>query len=208
MYRVAAFALEALHDVADLVADRGVGTAVVAAPDGFEASLIPWLVDLTPDGALVLRGHVARGNPLVGLAGTAGVAGLVIVDVVDGYVSPSWYPSKAEHHRVVPTWNYLAVHLHGRLRMVDDTAWTSDVVRRLTDRHEADMAAPWSVDDAPAEFIERMLGAIVGCEFLVERVEGKAKLSQNRPEEDVRGVVAGLAERPRGVELAARMSPN
>ena len=111
------------------------------------------------------------------------------------YVSPSFYPSKAEHGKTVPTWNYDLVHVHGTLRAHDDEAWLERVVRDLTARHEAHLPSPWSVDDAPAAFVGRMVRAIVGLEIEVSRVEAKRKLSQNRAPADVAGVVAGLRER-------------
>jgi transcriptional regulator len=110
-------------------------------------------------------------------------------------VSPGFYPSKAEHGRVVPTWNYVTVHVHGRLVVHDDPAWVEDVVRRLTVAHEAAEPDPWSVDDVPRAFLDGQLRAIVGVELLISRVEGKLKLSQNRPPADVDGVVAGLTAR-------------
>jgi transcriptional regulator len=113
-------------------------------------------------------------------------------DLVDGYVSPTWYPSKAEHHQVVPTWNYVSVHVHGSVRVVDDVHWLRDQVGRLTERFEDDMPYPWAVSDAPDDFIAKMLKGIVGLEFHVDRVEGKAKLSQNRSDADRAGVIAGL----------------
>ena len=108
------------------------------------------------------------------------------------YISPGWYESKAEHGRVVPTWNYITAHVYGNLVVHDDPAWVEDLVRRLTAKHESSMAAPWSVDDAPERFVAGQLRAIVGVELAITRIEAKAKLSQNRPEADVAGVVKGL----------------
>ena len=119
----------------------------------------------------------------------------MIVRGPDAYVSPGWYPSKAEHGRVVPTWNYLTAHVHGRLVVHDDPAWVEAVVRRLTERHEAASPTPWSVDDAPAAFVAGQLRAVVGVELVISRVQAKAKLSQNRPSADVDGVIAGLLSR-------------
>jgi transcriptional regulator len=208
MYRVGAFHLDDPAEVATLVTDRGFGTVVVSIADGFEASPLPWVVDADDRGPMSLRGHVARGNPLTRSLAAGDRPALVIVDVVDGYVSPSWYPSKLEHGRVVPTWNYITVHLHGTLRLVDDPTWVRAVVQQLTERHEAAMPRPWSVDDAPADHLDRMLSAIVGCEFTVGRIEAKIKLSQNRPVDDVDGVIAGLHERADGTALAAAMERN
>src|ERR1700732_4779635 len=126
---------------------------------------------------------------------------LAIVRGPDSYVSPSWYAAKAEHGRVVPTWNYLTAHVYGQLLVHDDPAWVEDLVRRLTAKHEnARLASPrqppaWSVDDAPRAFIEGQLRAIVGLELQITRIEAKAKLSQNRPVGDIAGIVDGLAAR-------------
>ncbi len=111
----------------------------------------------------------------------------------DAYVSPSLYPSKREHGRVVPTWNYTSVHVYGRLIVHDDPGWKLDLVRRLTEHHEAGRAQPWAVDDAPPDFIERQLGAIVGLEIAITRIEGKRKLSQNRSAADVEAVAEALS---------------
>ena len=120
---------------------------------------------------------------------------LVIVRGPDAYVSPSWYASKAEHGRVVPTWNYVTAHVYGRLIVHDDPDWVGALVRRLTIRHEADNPLRWSVDDAPASFVAGQLRAIVGVELVISRVEATAKLSQNRPAADIDGVITGLEAR-------------
>jgi transcriptional regulator len=117
---------------------------------------------------------------------------LVIVEGADAYISPSWYASKAEHGRVVPTWNYSTAHVYGRLIVHDDPAWLARQVRRLTELHEAQFEHPWAVDDAPERFIAGQLRAIVGIELVITRIEAKQKLSQNRPHGDIDGVVAGL----------------
>jgi transcriptional regulator len=118
---------------------------------------------------------------------------MVIARGPDAYVSPSAYASKAQHGRVVPTWNYVTVHAYGRLVVHDDPVWVEALVRRLTDHHERGREQPWSVDDAPAKFYAGQLRAIVGVELVIERVEAKFKLSQNRPAADIDGVVATLA---------------
>ncbi len=129
-------------------------------------------------------------------------------------MSPSWYAAKAEHGRVVPTWNYVTAHVYGRLLVHDDPAWVEDVVRRLTAKHEAarltapDQPPAWSVDDAPRAFIEGQLRAIVGLELQITRIEAKAKLSQNRPVGDVAGIVAGLSAREDRRSAAAVESAN
>ena len=120
---------------------------------------------------------------------------LAIIQGADAYISPSWYASKAEHGRVVPTWNYSTAHVYGNLVVHDDPAWLAGQVRRLTDVNEAGFDHPWSVDDAPERYISGQLRAIVGLELVITRIEAKAKLSQNRPDADIDGVVAGLAAR-------------
>jgi transcriptional regulator len=113
----------------------------------------------------------------------------------DAYISPSAYATKREHGRVVPTWNYVTAHIYGRLVIHDDPAWVESLVRRLTEKHEAQSAEPWSVDDAPATFVAGQLRAIVGVELVISRIEAKAKLSQNRSQADVEGVITSLEAR-------------
>src|ERR1700712_3796021 len=181
---------EADEDVVrELLTGGSVADLVTVGPDGLQATLIPFLYDpdLASHGSLV--GHLPRPNDQWGdVAGPA----LAIVRGPDAYISPSWYASKAEHGRVVPTWNYVSVHLHGTLQVHDDATWLADHVRRLTEKYEASRRPSWSVDDAPERYIEGMLRGIVGIEPRISRIEAKAKLSQNRPDADVLGVVAGL----------------
>ncbi|TAM14761.1 MAG: FMN-binding negative transcriptional regulator, partial [Rhodanobacter sp.] len=120
---------------------------------------------------------------------------LVIFRGPHGYVSPNWYPTKHETGREVPTWNYAVVHVHGRLKVIEDATWLRALLERLTDRHEASEPAPWHVGDAPEDHIEKSLRAIVGIEIAIERIEGKFKLSQNHPERNRLGVIAGLRRR-------------
>jgi len=192
MYIPAHFAADEAT-VGELLRNHGAADLVTLTAEGLAATLLPfvYLPEAGEHGAL--HGHVARNNtqwklPAVGEA-------LVIVRGPDAYISPSWYASKAEHGRVVPTWNYLTAHVYGRLVVHDDPDWTEDLVRRLTAKHEGGREHPWSVDDAPRAFIEGQLRAIVGIELLISRIEAKAKLSQNRPPADVDGVIRGLRER-------------
>ena len=174
---------EMLHD---LVA----GDLVTSTDDGLAATFLPLLYAPSVGDHGSLLGHVARNNEV--WRGQPVGEALVIVHGPDAYISPSWYPSKAEHGRVVPTWNYVTLHVHGRLVVHDDAAWVEDLVRRLTDRHERGRERPWSVDDAPTDYVAGQLRAIVGVEVVITRVEGKAKLSQNRSATDIDGVTAGL----------------
>jgi transcriptional regulator len=185
--------------VEDLLFKHGAADLITLTEDGLLATMLPfaYLPSVGEHGALY--GHVARNNdqwrkPAQGES-------LAIIRGPDSYVSPSWYAAKAEHGRVVPTWNYLTAHVYGRLIVHDDPAWVEDVVRRLTAKHEAARLAspgqrmPWSPDDAPRKFIEGQLRAIVGLELQITRIEAKAKLSQNRPATDIPGIVDGLAAR-------------
>ena len=189
MYVPAHFAMQDAA-VRELLENHGAADLVTATADGLVATMLPFVFDPDAGEHGALLGHVARNNDqwrqeVVGEA-------LVIVRGPDAYVSPGWYASKAEHGRVVPTWNYVTAHVYGRLVVHDDAAWVEQLVRRLTAKHEAAMAHPWSVDDAPERFVAGQLRAIVGVELQVTRIEAKAKLSQNRPEPDVAGVIAGL----------------
>ncbi len=202
----------------ELLARHGAADLITLTADGLLATMLPFAYEqgayeqgAYEQGAYeqgagqqgpgwgALYGHVARNNdqwrrPALGES-------LAIVRGPDAYVSPSWYAAKAEHGRVVPTWNYVTAHVYGRLVVHDDPAWVSDVVRRLTAKHEAArLAGPgqspeWTVDDAPRAFIDGQLRAIVGLELQITRIEAKAKLSQNRPVADIAGVVSGLFAR-------------
>ncbi|MFW5418535.1 FMN-binding negative transcriptional regulator [Nocardiopsis sp. CNT-189] len=196
MYIPTAFAAPGPEAVAGLLRDSGAADLVTRTADGFDATPVPFVHDPRPRPHGRLLGHLARNNPQwrAGLGG--GAPALVIVRGPDAYVTPTWYASKREHGRTVPTWNYVTAHLHGRLVAHDDPAWTEDAVRRLTLLHEAGRAEPWSVDDAPRRFTEGQLRAIVGVEVLIERVEAKWKLSQNRSGADRDGVEAGLRADP------------
>jgi transcriptional regulator len=179
---------------------------VTMTSDGLVATFLPFVFDPAAGERGALLGHLARNNdqwrrPAVGEA-------LVVVHGPDAYVSPNWYATKAEHGRVVPTWNYLTAHVYGELRVHDDVEWLDALVRRLTDRHEAGEPAPWSVDDAPAAFVAGQLRAIVGVELVISRVEAKVKMSQNRPPADVAGVTAGLDARGDTATAAAMRSAN
>jgi transcriptional regulator len=162
-------------------------TLVSTGADGLTADHVPVEYDVA---SRTLRGHVARANPLWQQADGQPV--LAIFSGPQAYVSPSWYPSKASTHKVVPTWNYTVVHAHGRLQAVEQAPWLHALVTRLTDHHEAPRAAPWAVADAPDDYVQQMLRAIVGIQIPVERLIGKWKVSQNRSEPDRLGVAAGL----------------
>ena len=186
----------------DMAAGVGVGHLISSVGGVIESSFVPFLVDRA-DKDVVVRAHLARANTHHAAIG-AGAEALLVVTGPDAYVSPNWYPSKAEHGKVVPTWNYSLVHLRGVLRVVDDRGVLLDIVRRLTDRHESTQVQPWSIDDAPADYIDAQLRAIVGVEMVVTSVEGKAKLSQNRSDSDREGVRRGLTAGDSSQQAVAR----
>jgi transcriptional regulator len=179
--------------VGELLHRHGAADLVTLTAEGLVATMLPFIYEPGGGDLGALHGHLARNNPQWKLPAEGD--SLAIVRGPDAYISPAWYASKAEHGRVVPTWNYVTAHVYGRLVVHDDAAWTEDLVRRLTAKHEASRARPWSVDDAPPEFIAGQLRAIVGVELLITRIEAKAKLSQNRPAADVDGVIEGLRAR-------------
>lgn len=171
----------------DLLREITVGQLVTATEQGPMATMLPWAVD---DENNTLVGHMARPNaqwqmPWQGQA-------LVIAEGPNGYVSPSWYATKAETGRVVPTWDYVVVQVYGDLVVHDDHAWVDAAVRRLTDRHEQQRVEPWSVADAPADYIDGQLRGIVGIEVRIDRVEAAVKMSQNKSAADASGVLAGF----------------
>jgi transcriptional regulator len=185
--------------VGELLHHHGAADLITVTADGLVATMLPFMYVPESGARGALHGHVARNNPQWKLPARG--EAMAIVRGPDAYISPAWYASKAEHGRVVPTWNYVTAHVYGELIVHDDPAWTEDLLRRLTAKHEAGSAHPWSVDDAPPEYIAGQLRAIVGVELAITRIEAKAKLSQNRPEADVDGVITGL--RARGDERSA-----
>jgi transcriptional regulator len=189
MYLPRHFAEERLDVLHAAMTDHPLGLLVTHGAAGLDANPVPFMVDATRGPFGTLRAHVARANPLWK---DAGGEVLVMFQGPQAYVSPGWYASKAEHGKVVPTWNYIVVQARGVLRAFDDAAWLRDFVGTLTDRHEAGREKPWQVGDAPDDFIAQTLKAIVGIEVELTALVGKWKVSQNRPAADREGVVRGL----------------
>jgi transcriptional regulator len=185
--------------VRKLLLKHGAVELITSTPSGLRATMLPMIYVAPSDGAAeaaevdglgLLRGHFARKNdhwrqPVIGEA-------MAIVRGPDAYVTPTWYATKREHGRVVPTWNYITAHVYGELTIHDEPAWVEENVRLLADKHEALRNPQWEVDDAPPEFISGQLRAIVGVELRISRIEAKFKLSQNRSSDDVDGVIEGL----------------
>lgn len=186
---------ESRREVLDALIDaQTFGSLVTHGPNGLDANHLPFEYDAARGPLGTLRAHVARANPVWREAATAPDA-LVIFQGPAAYISPSWYPSKHETHRQVPTWNYIVVHAHGRIVVHDDEAFLRGLVGRLTRKMEAGEPTPWKMGDAPADYLTQMLGAIVGIEIEVTKLTGKWKLSQNKTPADIRNAGETLLAR-------------
>jgi transcriptional regulator len=208
MYCPAAFRQDDLPSLHAQIQSSGLAIVTSTGAQGLQASHLPLLLEPGEGEFGTLYGHFARANGhWRDLA--AGAEALVVFSGADAYAHPGWYPAKAEHGKVVPTWNYIAVHAWGQAEVFDEPERLLELVSRLSDRHEQGRAQPWAVSDAPRDYIDAMLRAIVGFALPIRRVEGKWKLSQNRSANDQTGVRVGLAtsNNPRDHELAARMNP-
>ena len=203
MYQQHHFQEERLGVMHDLIRAHPLATLVSYSEDGLTANHIPFVLhtDLSERGTL--RGHVAKGNP-IWKGYDKSVEVLAIFQGPQHYVTPAWYPSKKEHGRAVPTWNYVVVHAYGPLTVVDDLDGLLEHLQTLTSQHEKGRDQPWAVSDAPKDYIDRMLKGIIGLELPITRLEGKWKVSQNRPEKDREGVVRGL--KSEGTTSAALMA--
>ncbi|MDB5772365.1 MAG: FMN-binding negative transcriptional regulator [Burkholderia sp.] len=176
-----------------LIHQHPLGALVTLGQDGLNANHIPFEFDPGPAPFGTLRAHVARSNP-VWSDFANDVEAMVLFQGAQAYISPSWYATKQENGKVVPTYNYMVVHAYGPMRVIDDPAWLLGLVERLTGRHEADRAGPWKVSDAPRDYVDKLLGAIVGIEIPVSNLVGKWKVSQNQPPANRAGVARGLQE--------------
>lgn len=173
--------------------DYSFGLLIIADEHGVEANHLPFYFCEEPDSLGYLQCHLARSNPAwKRLQNRRSV--LAVLQGPDAYISPSWYPSKKENGRAVPTWNYLAVHVEGSAQVVEDSGWLKKHLSNLTDQHESGREEPWAVDDAPADFTNHLLKGIVGIEIKIDRITGKLKASQNQPETNRGAVKAALEE--------------
>jgi transcriptional regulator len=199
MYRPDLFRVDDVPSMHALMRARPFATLVSAGTSGLYASHFPTIVkDSEPLG--VVEFHLARANPhWKELA--EGHEALMIFQGPEGYITPNWYPSKAQHGKVVPTWNFAVVHAYGRPEAINDAAWLQQHVTELTAQQERDQAKPWAPSDAPQTFIDAMVRGIVGFRFAITRLEGKWKMNQNREMQDRAGVVQGLDARGRADDL-------
>jgi transcriptional regulator len=193
MYVPASFRENRLEFMHGLIEAHPLGTLVTCGQSGLQASPVPFLLDAASGENGVLRAHMARANPhWKDLPTTAEC--LVIFQGEDGYVTPAWYPGKADTHKVVPTWNYAAVHVRGRPVVMDDADWLERQLIELTRKQEGQRPVPWALTEAPAEFIAAQKKAIIGIEIAIMQIEGKWKMSQNKDVADRRGVIKGMRD--------------
>jgi transcriptional regulator len=190
--------LDVLHQ---LMRRHSLAALITVGSKGLNANHIPLHLDGSAAPWGVLRGHVSRANPLWKDFDPA-IEALAVFSGPQAYITPSWYATKRDTGEAVPTWNYVVVHARGPLRVIEDPAWLRSHVEELTGHKESDFPEPWKVEDAPADYTARLLAGIVGLEIVVSRIEGKWKVSQNQPEANRRGVIAGL-ERGGGAEAPA-----
>jgi transcriptional regulator len=198
MYRPGYFKVEDTAQVHAMLRAQPFAILVTQGSDGLTATHLPTVLKVGADGSLgLIECHIARQNPQWKTYAPERDA-LMIFQGPEAYIRPGWYPTKAEHGKVVPTWNYAAVHAYGRLETVEDKNWLLTHVSELSDQQEAPYAAPWSTADAPPDFLDMLVRGIVGLKLTIHRLEGKLKMSQNRPTGDRAGVAAGLAQRANG----------
>lgn len=191
MYIPADFDIPQIDVMHQLIKQHALGILFTHGSSGLDANHLPFELSTDQSELGVLHAHVSRSNP-VWQDIQDGDEVLVVFRAGDAYISPQWYPSKQEHHQQVPTWNYRAVHAYGTVKIRDDERYVRGVVARLTRTHEATQAEPWKMSDAPKDYLEPMLKAIVGIEIQITRLQGKAKLGQNKEYRDVLGVANAL----------------
>lgn len=204
MYQPPQFREDRIEVQHALVRAHPLGLLISAGPEGIVANPLPFLLDPARSALGTLRAHLARANPQ--WRALSGQSVLVVFQGVDTYVTPSWYETKRQTGKVVPTWNYAIVQARGRVRIIDEQGWLAEQTQDLTDRHEGQRAEPWSVDDAPEAFIAAQLRGIVGLEIEIAEIDGKWKVSQNRPAADRAGVMQGLLDEAAGEREASAMA--
>ncbi len=191
MYLPKSFEQPSVEQMHELIRAYPLASLITHSSDGLCANHVPMHLSATPEPYGLLSGHVPRANPVWRDAGN-GAHVMLIFHGPNAYITPSWYAAKALDGRVVPTWNYTVVHAHGRLRVIDDAQWLRAHLEQLTDQQESSQAHPWAVADAPIDYTDQLMTALIGLEIVIDKLVGKWKLSQNRSAADRAGVVAGL----------------
>ena len=194
MYTPIHFAENRIDAMHDLMKNNSLATVVTLTANGLTANHIPLILLENPQPFGVLQGHVARANPIWREFSTD-VETLAVFQSAEAYIKPAWYATKQETGKVVPTWNYAVVHARGFLQVKDDATWIRAQIERLTAQHEAGSSEPWRITDAPPDYTENLIKALVGIEIVITKLEGKWKVSQNQPVANQTGVIDGLRER-------------
>ena len=204
MYQPPPFREDRVEVLHDLIRTHPLGLLITAGSSGLLANPAPFLIDDEPGPHGRLRAHLARPNPQLSDLAVADTC-LIVFQGPQHYITPSWYATKRETGKVVPTWNYVIVQVRGRPTLVDDATWLRQLLDDLTDRHERARPQPWSVADAPARFVAGQIKGIIGLDIPIDRIEGKWKVSQNRPAADREGVAAGLRDDGGSAEVLAKL---
>ena len=194
MYAPKHFEVTDINAIHELIHDYPLATLVTTSANGLNANHIPMHITTTPEPYGTLRGHIARANSLLEDINVDNQS-LAIFHGPNAYITPSWYETKKEHGKVVPTWNYVAVHAYGILQIVDNPEWLRAQLETLTDQNESQFSEPWAVTDAPSEFTEKLFESIVGIEMKITKLLGKWKVSQNQPLENQLSVIKGLKDK-------------
>jgi len=204
MFMPKVFVEDDLRKSLDLVESHSLGTLVVSSAGEYDVNHLPFVVDSKDSENIRLRAHLPKVNPLCSLVNGAKKC-VVVFKGADGYITPSWYATKKAHGKVVPTWNYSVVHMHGIMQLIDDPDWIYSQLTDLTNINEKARDESWKVTDAPARFIESQVKALIGLEIVVHRVEGKIKASQNQPAENKETIIAALKSEQPDTELSKMM---
>jgi transcriptional regulator len=207
MYLPKHFSVDDPALLAQLIAEYPLATIVGSLENQLEINHLPLMLS---SDRTKLYGHIARVNPLVKVAGSSNTSVTAIFNGPQAYVTPAWYPSKKETGKVVPTWNYAVVHAQGNIKLIEDAQWLRSHVAQMTNIHEPTYQSSWKLDDAPEDYVQMMLKAIIGIEIEVKSLVGKFKLSQNRPAQDYAAVVETIEKSPQEVlqEMRKYMKPN
>ena len=207
MYLPKYFSVDDPALLAQLIAEYPLATIVGSLENQLEINHLPLMLS---SDRTKLYGHIARVNPLVKVAGSSNTSVTAIFNGPQAYVTPAWYPSKKETGKVVPTWNYAVVHAQGDIKLIEDAQWLRSHVAQMTNIHEPTYQSSWKLDDAPEDYVQMMLKAIIGIEIEVKSLVGKFKLSQNRPAQDYAAVVETIEKSPQEVlqEMRKYMKPN
>ena len=207
MYLPKHFSVDDPALLAQLIAEYPLATIVGSLENQLEVNHLPLMLS---SDKTKLYGHIARVNPLVKVAGSSNTSVTAIFNGPQAYVTPAWYPSKKETGKVVPTWNYAVVHAQGNIKLIEDAQWLRSHVAQMTNIHEPTYQSSWKLDDAPEDYVQMMLKAIIGIEIEVKILVGKFKLSQNRPAQDYAAVVETIEKSPQEVlqEMRKYMKPN